>query len=174
MSPSVRLLPSPGLPMEIHAQPKQHFVAVKISLWFFFFFVSHSCECRQISSWVPLVPSPSSSKGEGMQDPKYIWHCNLFWERSHWSSSFDSSRKSFLLLLWSAEMLYFKCGPSGRSSFPEYPDTLQKQKRWNHPLLSVELVVAQMYICMNSEWNWVVTCGGNEMRWWMRLIWHYF
>lgn len=42
------------------------------------FFVLHSCECRQISCWVPLVPSPSSFKGEGMQDPKYIWHWNIF------------------------------------------------------------------------------------------------
>lgn len=55
-----------------------------------------------------------------------------------------------------------------------YPGTLQNQKHSNHHLLSIESVVPQFYICMNSGWNWVVTCGGNEMKWWMRLILHYF
>lgn len=121
---------------------------------------------------LPLSPAlePKGCKIQNTFDYKN------FWERSCWSSFFGPGRKSHLFLPWNAEMLYFRHGAIALrcSSCSGYPGTLQNQKHSNHHLLSIKLVVAQLYICMSSGWNWVVTCGGNEMRWWMRLISHYF
>lgn len=71
MSPSVPVLPSPRLSMEIPSQAKHYFVAGKFYHIFFPFYCS--CECRQISSLLPFVTSFSSSRSKGVQDPKYIW-----------------------------------------------------------------------------------------------------
>jgi len=141
-----------------------------------FLFVSFSRECGQISGWDPFVTTLSSSEGEGMEDSRYVWLLGHFWERCFWSILFDSSWRWFPLSAVKCWDTVFQMWllASGCSSSSEYPATLQTQKHWNHQLLSIELVITQMYICMNAERNWVVTCRGNELKWWMRLIWNNF
>lgn len=70
--------------------------------WFFFPFCC-TCECGQISCWVPLATSSSSSKGKGVQNPKCIWLEEPFEKEAVGPVSLAQARN--------AETLYFKCGP---------------------------------------------------------------